>query len=250
MKHGLRWICAAAFAAVWLSRPAPATEVGDASLRSSLLEGRSAPGLTVGVEKERFYRAVRFSHGASRRIEAENYAVYLGYPLTPWLRLFGTAGYAQVRRADVPEWSDGVLRGRGGVGVHLWKLEAPAPDFMAGAFSLRAAAEIGMTAYDEGGESCRWQEYAGALTLHYNILAEERPGRPAPPHSLDVYAGPLLQWIRGRRHIEGIERTFEENRAAGLAAGANLFLTPALSIGAHLRFFDSFSWSAGIRYVF
>ncbi len=250
MKKLQGWIVTAALAAGVVSSPVAATEIGDASLGPSLAEGRSVPGLTVGVEKERFYRAVRFSHGPSRKIEAENYAVYLGYPLTPWLRLFGTAGYAQVKRANVNDWSDGVLRGRGGVGLHLWKQEVPAPEFMAGAISLRAAAEVGFTAYDEGGESCRWQEYGGAVTAHYNILAEQRPGRAALPYSLDVYAGPLVQFIRGRRHIEGIERTLEENRAAGLAAGANLFLTPNLSLGAHLRLFDSFSWSAGVRYSF
>jgi hypothetical protein len=224
--------------------------VGDASLRASRWEGVAVPGLTVGVEHERFYRRVLSSAGQKRNIEAESFSVYFGYPLAPWLKAFGTAGQVQVKLDQTDDWSDGAFRGMAGLGAHLWRLEIPDPAFMAGAISLRAAVDYGYASYDQDGESGHWHEASLAATVHYEILAEERPGRPTPPYSVDLYAGPVAQIVTGRRSFDGVDRSFDEARTIGLALGANLFITPALSVGAHVRFFDTFSWRAGIRYSF
>ncbi len=231
-------------------RPARASEVGDASLRASLWEGVSVPGLTLGADKERFYRAILFPGGVKRNIECETYAAYVGYPIAPWLRLFATAGYAQVKPAPNADWNDGILRASAGAGLNLWRLDVPAPEFISGAVSVRAAAEYGFAAYDQNGESFRWGDTTVSATLHYEMLARQDAGRTAYPYSLDLYAGPIAQFVRGRQDIGGVERSFEEARVTGVAAGASLFLTPSLSVGAHLRFFDTFSWRAGLRLTF
>jgi len=231
-------------------RTARASDVGDASQRASAFEGVAAPGLTLGADKERFYRAILFSGGEKRNIECETYAAYFGYPVAPGLRLFATLGYAQAKPAPDAEWTDGFLRASAGAGLNLWRLEVPKPEFIAGAASVRAAAEYGFASYDQNGESFRWGEATVSATLHYEMLARQEAGRAAPPYSLDFYAGPIAQFVRGQQTIDGVERSFDEARVTGVAAGASLFLTPTLSIGAHLRFFDTFSWRAGLRLTF
>ena len=231
-------------------RPARASDVGDASLRARWLEGVAVPGLTLGADKERFYRAILLPGGAKRNIECETVAAYFGYPVVPWLRVFATAGYAQVKPAPNADWNDGILRASAGAGASLWRMEVPAPEFISGAVSIRAAAEYGFASYDQNRESFRWGDTTISATLHYEMLARQDAGRAALPHSLDLYAGPIAQFVRGRQTVGGVERSFEEARVTGIATGASLFLTPSLSLGAHLRFFDTFSWRAGLRLTF
>lgn len=248
----LRISCAAILTAGAAVAPwrASASDVGDASLRSSLFEGVAVPGLTLGADKERFYRAVLFEGGERRRIECETYAAYLGYPFAPWLRLFVTAGHAQVKPAPRAEWTDGILRASGGLSVSIWRLEVPSPEFLSGAVAVRAAGEYAYASFDQRGESFRWGDTSVSATVHYEIYARQDAGRANYPYSLDLYAGPIAQWVSGRQEINGVERSFNEARVTGAATGASLFLTPSLSVGAHLRFFDTFSWRAGLRLTF
>ena len=223
---------------------------GDAIIRASLWDHGDIPELTIGADHERLYRTVKVSGTRTRNLEVESNSVYLGWGITPWLQGFGTAGYAQVKRVSRDEWGDGFFRGRFGLAAHLWRADVPAPEFMKGAVSLRAAADYGYGRFDDGAEAGHWHDASIATTLHYEILAEERPGRTSYPYSMDLYAGPIAQWISGERDVEGARRDIEQARLTGLAFGANVFMTPRLSLGAHLRLFDTFGWRASMRLAF
>ena len=240
-------------AAMLLSIPSAgwAAATGEASLRASLLEGRPVPGVTIGVDHERLYRTVKPKGTRTRNLEVESNGVFVGVPLAPWLQAFGVGGYAQAKHMDEREdWGDGFFRGRIGLAAHLWHADVPAPEFMAGGVSFRAAIDYGYGKFDDDEDSGHWHEGSLTATMHYEILAEERPGRVSYPYSLDLYAGPVAQWISGERDIEGATRSFDQAQVGGLAFGANLFLTPRLSLGAHMRLFDTFTWSAGLRLTF
>ncbi len=232
------------------SRAAYAAASGDASIQSSLWESLTLPGLTVGADHERLYRTVKPEGMRTRNVEVESNSFFLGLPLNSWAQIFGSGGYAQVKRMNRHDWGDGFFRGRVGLAAHLWRVNVPEPEFMAGGLSLRAAADYGYGSFDDGEESGHWHEYSFTATIHYDILAEDRPGQASYPYSLDLYVGPVAQWLTGERLIEGGNRPFEQSRVVGLAFGANLFLTPRLSIGSHLRLFDTFTWRASLRLSF
>ena len=243
-------IVATAFLSGTLTTSAPAAASGDAIIRASLWDHGDIPELTVGADHERMYRAVKVSGTRTRNLEVESNSVYLGWGIAPWLQGFGTAGYAQVKRVNRDAWGDGFFRGRLGLAAHLWRAEIPAPDFMKGAVSLRAAADYGYGRFNDDVDAGHWHDASVSATAHYEILAEERPGRTSYPYSMDLYAGPIAQWISGEWDVEGARRNIEQDRLVGLAFGANVFMTPRFSLGAHLRLFDTFGWRASLRLAF
>ncbi len=217
--------------------------------RGPLAVGSVSERLSVGMEYERIKREVDLKGGGDVLIEADSLSGYVGFDVKPWLTVFVTVGGTELKSEPGLD-TDAGLKVSGGVSAYLWEADLLTPPFMAGRFSVKATAEVGRFESDTDMGKVYWSEALAALPVGYEKFDRYLTGASGVETSLALYAGPAVSYLRGKAKDALGNIDFEGKETVGLIAGADVYFSPQLSVGAKVLVFDETSYGASLRFHF
>jgi hypothetical protein len=236
--------------AATLAGPACAATLPGSISREPLVKGRVSDRISVGLGYDRIQRGITFKDGGSDVLEADSMAGYLGYNVLPWLTSFVTAGGTSLRGSQWIE-SEHALRLSAGLSAYLWDGDVLTPAFAAGRISFKGSLELARHQADTRTGTSEWFELVATLPVGYEFFDRYPAPRSGYSPSLALYAGPAVSILSGDLQVApGFKREFEESRAFGAVAGADVYLAPVFSIGFKVLILDEVSSGASLRFHF
>jgi len=231
-------------------QPAVSETSMGAGLRESLVTQDNLDRLSVGADYLRIKRDIKFT-GENRTdpVRADAYSLYVGYDPFAWLTVFATAGAIEFKEIPGDVYDSG-SRWSAGLNANLWHINVNDPIFMQGQCSVVAMAEYGEYNIDGAGKSVTLGDTFAALTVNYEIYAEDPAKKAVCPYSLRMSAGPAISYWDGSARIYGERGSFRADREAGVVAGADAYLSHNLAFGCHVHYFGSATVNAVLRYHF
>ena len=220
--------------------------------RDTLFTQQSLDNLSIGGVVESLKRDMQYDNGGKTKLEAFNYYGYVGYDFLQWLTLFGTLGGCQAKSTEYDTFGNGKVKWSAGLNLKIWHFDIYDPSWMAGRCSIRAMGEYSQ--YQSGNSDTtrlKWQDIYASVTLNYEVFVSRMDDTESYPYSLLLYVGPAFSKVDGKRETAMQNYDFSEAHNIGIAAGADLFASHNLSIGAQLQYyFDQPTLSASVMYNF
>jgi hypothetical protein len=217
--------------------------------RKPLAVGQLSERLTVGFGYERLEREVEFDRLPDSILKADIITGYVGYDVLPWLTVSVTAGGSKVAE-DGDVKTDYAATYSAGVSAYLWEGDILVPAYMAGRISIKAMVDLSRSESDTDLGSVDWMNVFMALPFGYEKFDRYPVSGSGIETSLALYAGPAVSFLSGTADtpIGGFD--FDEEQQFGVLAGADVFLSPSVAIGAKVIAFDEISYGATARIHF
>lgn len=215
----------------------------------ALIVSPSLDPWSVGAYYQRMAREVTTKAGSDLELHSRAYAVVLGFDLLPWLTLYGSAGGADARLAEVSDDGTDRFAWSTGLSLYLWKW-AGYTDRPAWRLALNMQAELGEYQSEEGNLEIQWQQIDLKIPLCYEVIFARQPQSFSDIHHLELYLGPAFSSVDGYYERAGQRMDFEATHDFGVTGGAKLFLLQHLSIGGEVQYYDELTVRAGIGYSF
>ena len=217
--------------------------------RQPLVAGQVPERLTVGFGYERLEREVDYDGLANAILKADTINGYVGYDCLPWLTAFMTLGGSKVAdQGDID--ADYGMSYSVGASAYLWEGDILVPAYMSGRLSIKAMVDLSRSESDTGIGSVEWMNLFAALPIGYEKFDSYPVSASGLKTSLALYAGPAISFLRGTADTQMGEVDFNEDRQLGIMAGADVFFSPSVTVGAKITAFDEISYGATARYHF
>ena len=217
--------------------------------REPLVAGRVSERLTVGVGYERLERGIDFDDLPDAVLEADTISGYVGYDALSWLTIFATAGGSKVDD-EIDVETDYGLKLSAGASAYLWEGDVLVPAFMSGRLSIKAMAEISRSESDTDFGRVEWLDVMVALPIGYEKFDRYPVSASGLQTSLALYAGPAFSYLQGKADTLFGDLDFDASQLIGVVAGADVYFSPSVSIGAKVAAFDEVSYGASARFHF
>ncbi len=217
--------------------------------RDALNVGQPSERLTVGLSYQEIERGVDLDGGAEDLLlKANSASLYIGYDILPWLTVFGTVGGVELDDATEGVETDAGLKISAGVSAYLWQVNILEPIFMAGRFSFKPTAEVTQYNTDSNVGDGSWIDAVVSLLLGYERFDQFPASTQGIDTSLAVYIGPALSYMSGTiDSLEG-DADFDASEDLGIVGGADIYLSPQVSLGVAFSVFDETTISGSLRF--
>lgn len=215
--------------------------------REPLMIGTPSQRVSVGVTYEAIKLAVDFDNAADTTLEANSLSAYIGYDVLSWLTVFTTLGGSEIDAAPEVETDPGI-KFSVGASAYLWQGDMLMPEYLSGRLTLKATLEFSRYDSDIASGSVDWYDVTAALPLGYECFDDE----PESPHgvdtSLSIYIAPAVQYIGGSWDLPGGgSDDFDAHQLFGIIGGIDIFVSPQLSFGAAVNYFDETTIMGSVR---
>jgi len=248
MKVAIRTIAAAAVMAALAGNAFGETFPGSIS-RQPLVAKPVSDRLTVGVGYDKLERGIEFDTLPDAVLEADTISGYAGYDVLPWLTAFVTVGGTKVE-GDEGIGTDYGIKLSGGLSAYLWEGDVLVPAFMAGRLSIKVMGEVSRFESDTDIGTVEWVDVMVALPVGYEKFDRYPTSASGLQTSLALYAGPAFSYMSGKADTVFGNVDFDASQRFGVVAGADVYFSPSVSIGAKLIAFDELSYGASARFHF
>lgn len=215
--------------------------------RQPLVAGRVPERLTVGVGYDKLERGIAFDNMPDAILEANTITGYVGYDVLPWLTAFVTVGGSKVKGVDGADYG---VKFSGGLSAYLWEGDILVPAFMSGRLSIKAMGDVSRTESDIDFGKVEWVDVMVALPIGYEKFDHYPASSSGLQTSLALYAGPAFSYMSGKADTPFGALDFDASQHFGVVAGADVFFSPSVSVGAKLIAFDEISYGASARFHF
>lgn len=217
--------------------------------RAPLVAGRVSDRVSIGLGYQRIERGVDLGGGLESVLEATSLSGYAGLDVLPWLTVFVTAGSVELER-EAGINTDPGLKVSGGLSAYVWEADVLAPGFMAGRLSLKLNAEFTRYESDTAIGTVTWTDAMVALPIGYEKFDGYATSASGLETSLAIYAGPAMSFMEGSTKMRFGDVDFDGSEEFGLVAGADVYFSPQVSLGAEVTVFDEISYGASLRFHF
>ena len=217
--------------------------------RQPLVAGRVSDRLSVGVGYDKLERGIEFDNMPEAILEADTISGYVGYDVLPWLTAFVTLGGTKVELDDGVAYDYGV-KFSGGLSAYLWEGDVIVPSYMSGRLSIKAMVDASRSESDSDIGTVEWFDVLVALPFGYEKFDRYPASDSGLQTSLALYAGPAFSYMSGTRDTLSGDLDFDATEQFGLVAGADVYFSPSVSIGAKFLAFDELSYRASARFHF
>jgi hypothetical protein len=217
--------------------------------RQPLVAGRVPDRLTVGVSYDKTERGIEFDDLPDAILEADTITGYVGYDVLPWLTAFVTMGGSKVESED-GVGTDYGFKFSGGVSAYLWEGDILVPAYMSGRLSIKAMVDVSRAESDTDFGKVEWIDVLVALPIGYEKFDRYPTSSSGLQTSLALYAGPAFSTMSGKLDMPLSDLDFDASERFGVVAGADVFFSPSVSIGAKIIAFDEISYGASARFHF
>lgn len=210
--------------------------------------------VVVGADVEHVGRTISPDGLPDRSLDVYVYSAFVGYDITPHSTVFGTLGSTDDQAPTASHDGSGSgLKASLGANVNLASYDIRHPALLLGdRVQARLLAQV--SRYDA--DTSDWWEGALALPITYEITEGDHVvNAPADERlMLALYAGPQISYLNGKLDLGAQDADFDASQVFGFFAGADLYLTPFVSLGAHVDIFDTdadkVTGAAAFRYHF
>lgn len=217
--------------------------------RQPLVAGRPSDRLTVGVGYDKTERGIEIDGQVDDILEAGTITGYVGYDVLPWLTAFVTVGGAKLdSEADVG--ADYGVKFSAGASAYLWEGDVIVPAYMSGRISIKAMMEVSRAESDTDVGTVEWVDVLVALPIGYEKFDRYPISSSGLQTSLALYAGPAFSHMSGTADTLFGDLDFDASQRFGVVAGADVFFSPSVSLGAKLIAFDELSYGVSARFHF
>lgn len=248
MKFGIRSIAVAvimtALAADSFGETFPAS-----ISRQPLVSGRVSDRLSVGIGYDKLERGIEFDNMPEAILEADTISGYVGYDVLSWLTAFVTVGGTKVEE-EARVGTDYGVKFSGGLSAYLWEADVIVPSFMSGRLSIKAMVDASRSESDTDFGTVEWFDVLAALPIGYEKFDRYPASESGLQTSLALYAGPAISYLRGTANTLFGDLDFDASEQFGVVAGADVYFSPSVSIGAKILAFDELSYGASARFHF
>lgn len=248
MKIGIRTMAVVVLMAAWAADSFGETFPASIS-RQPLVAGRVSDRLSVGVGYDKVERGVEFDNMPEAILEADTISGYVGFDVLPWLTAFVTVGGTKVDSEEGVA-SDYGVRFSGGLSAYLWEGDVIVPSFMSGRLSIKAMADASRSESDTDIGTVEWFDVLVALPFGYEKFDRYPVSDSGLQTSLALYAGPAFSYLSGTADTLFGDLDFDASEQFGVVAGADVYFSPSVAIGAKLLAFDEISYGASARFHF
>jgi len=217
--------------------------------RQPLVAGRVSDRLSIGVGYDKLERGIEFGNMPDAILEADTVSGYAGFDVLPWMTAFVTVGGTKVE-GENGVGSDYGVRFSGGLSAYLWEGDVIVPSFMAGRISIKAMMDASRSESDTDIGTVEWFDVVVALPIGYEKFDRYPVSGSGLQTSLALYAGPAFSYMSGTADTLFGDLDFDASSQFGVVAGADVYFSPSVSIGAKLLAFDELSYGASARFHF
>ncbi len=217
--------------------------------RQPLVAGRVSERLTVGVGYDKLERGIEFDNLPDAILEADIITGYVGYDVLPWLTAFVTVGGSKVQGEEGVEADYGVKLSAG-ASAYLWEGDILVPAYMSGRLSIKAVLDVSRAESDTDLGKVEWIDVLVALPIGYEKFDRYPTSSAGLQTSLALYAGPAFSYMTGTMNTSLGDLDFDASQLFGVVAGADVFFSPSVSVGAKIIAFDELSYGASARFHF
>lgn len=217
--------------------------------RDALKVDTPSERLSVGVSYEEIERGVDIDGGyRDVLLKANAASLYIGYDIHPWFTFFGTVGGVELDDETGDIESDAGLKISAGISTYLWQVDIVEPTFMEGRFSFRPTAEITRYTTDSNMGDATWIDAMVTFPLGYEFFDRFPTSTKGINTSLALYVGPALSYMSGS--VDSFEGNvdFDASEALGIVGGADVYLSPQVSLGVVFSIFDETTVSGSLRF--
>jgi len=215
--------------------------------REPLMVGSPSERLSLGFTYESIKLAIDQDMGPDATLEADAYAAYIGYDVLDWLTVFATLGSSEVDADNMIE-TDPAFKFSFGGSAYLWQGDVLVPEYMAGRFTVKASLEFSHYESDIQEGTVDWWDVTAALPLGYEIYDREKASPRGIDTSLAFFAGPAIQYIQGSWDYAGMNDDFSAKQLFGVVGGVEIFISPRLSFGGEINYFDETTVMGSVRF--
>jgi hypothetical protein len=215
--------------------------------RQPLVAGRISERLTIGVGYDKLERGIEFDNLPDFVLEADTMTGYVGYDMLPWLTAFVTVGGSKVKDVDGADYG---VKFSGGFSAYLWEGDVLVPAYMSGRLSIKAMMEVSRSESDTDFGTIEWMDVMVALPIGYEKFDRYPASASGLQTSLALYAGPAFSYMTGSFDRTFGSRDFDASQLLGVVAGADVYFSPSVAIGAKIIAFDELSYGASARFHF
>lgn len=212
----------------------------------SLLVSESLDRLSIGLDATTLKRGIT-SNGETGPLEARMYAGFIGFDALEWFTVFATVGGCEVKGDPDSDYLSQGVKWSVGLAPVVWQMDMTRPTFMSGTLSLAGLIEYAAYNSEEGDTKVEWTDLSAALLFRYEIF-EDFPSSKEEPMSLRFFAGPVFSLIDGK--VTNPDLSFDQDRAVGLAAGIEWFITPLFCLAGSAELFDETTVTGSFRFHF
>lgn len=217
--------------------------------RDALNVGLPSERLTVGLSYQEIERGVDLDRGAQDvRLTANSASLYIGYDIHPWLTVFGTVGGVELDDAMEGVETDAGLKISAGVSAYLWQVDILEPIFMAGRFSFKPTAELSQYNTDSNVGDGSWIDAVVSLLFGYERFDQFPVSQKGIDTSLAIFVGPALSYMSGTVDTLEGDVDFDASEDLGFVGGADVYLSPQVSLGVAFSVFDETTISGSLRF--
>ncbi len=248
MKVGIRTIAVAVIVTALAADSFGETFPASIS-RQPLVAGRVSDRLSIGVGYDKLERGIEFDGMPDGILEADTISGYVGYDVLPWLTAFVTVGGTKVENADL-DGTDYGAKFSGGLSAYLWEGDVIVPSYMSGRLSIKAMMDASRSESDSDIGTVEWFDVLVALPFGYEKFDRYPASDSGLQTSLALYAGPAFSYMSGTTDTLSGDLDFDAAEQFGLVAGADVYFSPSVSIGAKFLAFDELSYGASARFHF
>ena len=187
-------------------------------------------------------REVHGVFGRNQEIELRTAVAHLGFDVTGWLSASAFGGKTRLEPKGQPRYDDMHEIWGLGLSARLATHQIEGPELLRGQVGLLADAYYHEYRAGEDEGELEWEEWVGALKLRYELFAfGDGEHRDWLPYSTVFALGPVYSDITG---------DLEARQTYGVLAGLAAFITPNLSLGWELQYFEQPTHSVTLGFHF